>query len=572
MRRQLAPLAPLLLLVLSAPASGDDGKSKRSGKGQPDRSPPTVTAEERAGEQADALRDYLARDLVFISSPGIEAYLGDIAGALLATREDPPAVPRFLVQSTDEFTVFTDARGNIVVGSAVLREVESEDELAAALSHELAHVLSRDAETRSFVKRIPYTVETLGVVAGAVDGRINKAELKAGQLSSFARDALSTTQSVGTVWSDLVSPSWNRQQERDADLAGVEMVRAGGYDVAAFSTLFTRIDAAHAIRSDRVERLRQEALKKAQEKAPTARPATRKASVRDTTRDALKQAGSDAQANVVEALFNSLANWGTEYDPPEARTAAVLEYVQQTSTGRRDKTRRSPRFATELREGAGGQLLEADRAALAVMRAANSSTPAAASAEAQLLFAAAPGGNPVSPHLNLAMGTWLEAERRPAEAEQRAVAWAATDLAPRTAFLWRASYQVARGEYPAAMDTLERGADRMDDRSLFLPQMVATARAAGDVPRAEQLTTECARSRVRLDLGTLNRLLGQEAPAKPGGVYGECIAALGYDPIEKQRQEQAARQKATGQDPSRAQQKADDLNKKLAEALRKLGN
>ncbi len=561
-------LAAGLLLALAGMASADDDRPRGWGKSKQDPAPAAVPAGQQASEQAEALRDYLGRDMVFMSSPAIESYLTDIATALLATREDPPPVPRFLVQSTDEFTVFTDARGNIVVGSAVLRQVESEDELAAALSHELAHVIARHAQTRGLVQRIPYTVETLGVIAGAVDGRANRSTLKPGQLSNFAQEALSTTQSVGTVWSDLVSPSWNRGQEREADLAGVEMVRDANYDVAAFSSLFARIDAAHAVRSDRVERLRQEALKKAGAKAPAPRPASARTSVRDSTRAALRQAGSDAEAGVIETLFNGLAGWGTDYDPPEQRTTAVLEYVQQTSTGRRDKTRRSPRFAAELRDGAGGRLLEADRAALAVLRATNSPAPQTAQAEAALLFASAAGGEPLSPHLNLAMGSWLEAQRRPAEAEQRAVAWSDTALAPRTAYLWRASYQTGRQDYPAALDTLERGADRLGDRSLFLPQMVATARSAGDLPRAEQLATECGRARIGLDLGTLSRALGRDKPAKATGLYGDCVAALGYDPIEKSQQARKSQQA----DPGRAQQKADEINKKLAEALRKLGN
>lgn len=461
-------LAAGLLLALAGMASADDDRPRGWGKSKQDPAPAAAPAGQQASEQAEALRDYLGRDMVFISSPAIESYLTDIATALLATRKDPPPVPRFLVQSTDEFTVFTDARGNIVVGSAVLREVESEDELA-----------------------------------------------------------------------------------------GVEMVRDANYDVAAFSSLFARIDAAHAVRSDRVERLRQEALKKAGAKAPAPRPASARTSVRDSTRAALRQAGSDAEAGVIETLFNGLAGWGTDYDPPEQRTTAVLEYVQQTSTGRRDKTRRSPRFAAELRDGAGGRLLEADRAALAVLRATNSRTPESARAEAALLFASAAGGEPLSPHLNLAMGSWLEAQRRPAEAEQRAVAWSGTALAPRTAYLWRASYQTGRQDYPAALDTLERGADRLGDRSLFLPQMVATARSAGDLPRAEQLATECGRARIGLDLGTLSRALGRDKPAKATGLYGECVAALGYDPIEKSQQARKSQQA----DPGRAQQKADEINK-----------
>lgn len=550
-------LLPAILLGLAATTAAGDGKP---GKG---KAPDPPTAEDRAAEQAAALRDYRGRDLVFITAPGIEAYLGDIARALLATRTDAPPVPRFLVQSTDEFTVFTDARGNIVVGSEVLRQVQSEDELAAALSHELAHVIARDAQAKTLVTRVPYTVETLGVIAGAVDARGTKTRLRPGQLTGFAKDSLAMTQSVGTVWSDFFAPSWNREQEREADLVGVDLVRAAGYDPGAFNALFTRIDAAHAVRSDRVERVRQEALKKVQASAP--RTPAGSASDMDKLRASLKQAGTDAQAAAVESLFDWLAGWGTDYDPPADRAAAVLAHVQAGSSGRRDKTRRSPRFAAELRDGAGGQLLAADRAAIDLLAALRDGKPAPATDVLPSLGFA--GGTPSSPHLNLAAGTWLEARRRTAEAEQRAVAWVDTDFAPRAAYLWRASYQVTRREFDAALATLDAGGAALGDRTLFLPQMVATAKAGGDVAKAEQLAVECGRSGVRLDLGTISRALEKDAPAKARGTYGECVAALGYDPIEK-----GQNAKAVDPNASDGAKKAAEVNKKLAEILRKLGN
>ncbi|MEO8225516.1 MAG: M48 family metalloprotease [Gammaproteobacteria bacterium] len=516
-----------------------------------------VSAEQRAAEQAAAVRDYLGRDMIFITSTGLENYLEDIAAKLLAPEVNPPPVPRFLIQSTAEFSVFTDTRGNIVVGSEVLRRVESEDELAAAISHELAHVIANDAQTKNLVQKLPFTMETARLISVAVDGRNHKAGGPPGQLSSFAADSLATTQAAGTVWSDLIAPGWNRKQERDADLAGVDMVRAAGYDPAAFSTLFARVDAAQSIRSARVESLRQGALKRAQGKAPTP-----KTSTGDELLAGLK---SGVEAGAVEAAFTGLAGWGTDYDTPEQRTTAVLEHVQKTSTGRRDKTPRSPRFDAELRTGPNQQLLTADRAALAVMAAMNSREPQAARPLAEsLVTGAAPV--PLSPHLNLAIGTWLDTvQRKPAEAEQRAIAWTETDLAPRAAYVWRASYQVQARDFGNALATLELGADRLGDRSLFLPQMIAVAKGGGDLPRADELGIECSRVGAGLNLASVTKLLDKansDTNNAPTGVYAECVAALGYDPV--QRREQALKTQ-----PAAGQKKVSDFSQSLADKLGK---
>ena len=546
MAQRPVPVAMLLIAAIASTGALADKRSR-----------PAPSPEQRAADQASALRDYLSRDMIFVTSPGIERYLQDIAAKLLATREAAPPSPRFLIQSTDEFSVFTDTLGNIVVGSAVLRQVESEDELAAAISHELAHVIANHAETKNVVQNLPFTVDAARVVAVAVDGRANQGAARPGQLSSFAEDSLATTQAAGAVWSDLIAPGWNRKQEREADLAGVDMVRAAGYDAAAFSSLFARIDAAQSVRSQRVENLRQDALKRAQSGAPASQTNKGDAIVAD-----LKEGlGTGA----VEAAFAGLANWGTDYDTPEQRSTAVLEHVQKTSTGRRDKTRRSPRFEAELRAGAGGSLLAADSAALQVMAAVNSREPQAAAAAAERLLADQ-GLLDTAPHLNLAAGTWLDTvARKPAEAEQRAAAWSATDLAPRTAYLWRASYQVQKRDFGNAMATLESGAGRLGDRSLFLPAMIGVAKGGGDLTRADELGMECSRTGIGLNVASVTRMLDATggSAAKPTGVYGECVAALGYDPVQK-------REEALKTQPAAGNKQINDFSKKLNDKLGKM--
>jgi Zn-dependent protease with chaperone function len=491
--------------------------------------------------------------MIFITSAPMESYLGDIAAKLLATVDAPPPAPRFLLQSTDEFSVFTDTRGNIVVGSEVFRRVESEDELAAALSHELAHVLASHAKTKSQIQQLPFTLETAQAVATAVDGRANQSTVRPGELTSFASDSLATTQAAGTVWSDLIAPGWNRKQEREADLAGVDMVRAAGYDPAAFSSLFARIDAARASRSERVESLRQEALKRAEAKAPAAQ-----ADKGDELIDSLK---SGLETGAVELAFQALAGFGTDYDTPEERTTAVLQHVQETSTGRRDKTRRSTRFDDELRAGQNQQLLDADRAALAMLAAVNSRDPKAGLPFAESLLAGSSAA-PLSPHLNLAIGTWLDTvQRKPDLAEERAVAWTGTELAPRTAYLWRASYQVQKRDYPNALSTLETGAGRLGDRSLFLPQMIAVARGGGDLARADELGMECSRVGAGLNLANLAKVVNQ-THTTPTGVYAECVASLGYDPVQRRQQAQQTQ-------PAAGQKELSGFGKRLSEKLNK---
>ena len=404
--------------------------------------------------------------------------------------------------------------------------MESEDELAAALSHELAHVIHGDAQAKDVMQDVPFTVESAGVIAASVDSRTGGASSHSGQLSEFSHESLNSTQAVGTAWADLVAPSWNRQQERDADLLGADMVRAASYDVAAFNTLFSKIQAANALRSERVEAVRQAALQKVKAVQPAAG---------SPSGELMSGVTGGVETYAVETAFASLAPFGADYDTPQQRADAVLEHLKQSAGPRRDKTARSPRFQQILRDGPSGRLLDTDRAGLDMMAAFSSGNDMTAAASSLRLLQAVGTGEPASPHLNLALGSLYDRSGRRDLAEQRAAAWTATELATRSGYLWRASYQAQRREYDAALATLDLGAARLADRSLFLPQMVAMTKQKGDTKGAEQLTMDCARADTRVSLGTVARL-AQNDP-KPSGLYAECTAALGYDPIAKAAQQ-----------------------------------
>jgi hypothetical protein len=502
-----------------------------------------------ATDPAAALRGYLGRDMVFVEDAAISEYLASIATRLLATQANAPPAPRMLIRSTSEFSIFTDTRGNVVVGTEVLRQAESEDELAAALSHELAHVIRADAQQKDVMQDIPFTVESAGLIAAAVDTRQGRPPAS-GQLSDFSRDSLNRTQTVGTVWADLVAPSWNRQQESDADLAGADMLRAAAYDVAAFSTLFSKIQAANAVRSDRVEAVRQAALAKVQAVQPAAG---------NQADELLAGAMGSAQTYAVETAFATLASFGTDYATPQQRADAVAAYLRQSAGPRRDKTARSPRFQQILRQGPASQLLDADRAGLALMGALAGGNVATVDDPSSRLLQATGSGEPVSPHLNLALGSWYDSTGKRDLAEQRAAAWTATDLATRSGYLWRASYQAGRREYDAALATLDLGATRLGTRSLFLPQMVAMTKQKGDLPAAEQLTLACAREDTTASLGTVTRLVQNDS--KPSGLYAECTAALGYDPVAKAGQQ--------GKDAAELTRKGLGLGRGLMDSLKK---
>jgi predicted Zn-dependent protease len=147
---------------------------------------------------------YLARDFVFVDSPAIEGYLRSVCKRLLDAKGARLDVPNILVQSSDAFNAFTDAQGNLVISTGTLRSLESEDELAALLGHELSHLILEHPQDKEAMRALPLGLDTMS-------------SMKDAATQSQGR---SDAQATSVLWSDFIAPSWNRRQEQEADENG----------------------------------------------------------------------------------------------------------------------------------------------------------------------------------------------------------------------------------------------------------------------------------------------------------------------------------------------------------------
>ncbi|MBP8295584.1 MAG: M48 family metalloprotease [Burkholderiales bacterium] len=489
--------------------------------------PQPPATQSKAARVDDAERAYLSRFYVFVDSAAIDAYLRDVAAKLLATRGKGDAVPDILVYSSDEFMASTDASGNLLVSTRALRDLESEDELAALLSHELSHLVLRHNERKSAMRNFPVGVETAGWVATAADqmqgGTGGAATRAGGRLDAFGNDALSNTQIASLVWSDILMPGWSRAQEREADRSGFDMMRTAGYDAAAFGTLFSKLQAAQARRSERLRRLQRVAEQKLAKRTTDDEDGP----IAELT----AKVKTKSEELAIDAVFDRLTRFASGYDPPERRQELLAAHADEQG-GSRDKRPRSPRFRAQLRAGSGGAVLAADRAAIRVLAALNAGRRAEAAKAIAPLLPTAPGGRPMTPHLNLALGAWYQSSGNPGAAELRALDWLGARRPPAQAYLWRATYPWKRKEYSKVVTALEDGRRRIGSGASFLPLLVTTAKSQGDEGRAEKYTLECA-AEDRRNPGAMMSAITFRGSVAPSGIYADCVRRLGREPQDE---------------------------------------
>jgi predicted Zn-dependent protease len=157
----------------------------------------------------------------------------NLIGQTVALHSDTPVTYggyHFAVLDTDEINAFACPGGIIFITRGIFEFVENEDELAAVVAHEVAHIVNRDG-----VKAIQSSRMTnLAVVLGT-QAVTDTSSAEFGQLLSIFEG------SIQDVFSQVVLNGYSQATEAKADVAGLTYLERAGYDPHALQTMLARI-------------------------------------------------------------------------------------------------------------------------------------------------------------------------------------------------------------------------------------------------------------------------------------------------------------------------------------------
>lgn len=140
--------------------------------------------------------------------PKVQSYVNDV-GMRLARQAGRSDLPwQFRVVNSDEINAFALPGGYIYITKGLLFSLENEAQLASILGHEAAHVAHRDSVEQ---------LERQQLISGGV------------ALAGIAADS-SAVGDIGQIVGGLVIMKYSRDQEKNADLAGLDYMVRAGYD------------------------------------------------------------------------------------------------------------------------------------------------------------------------------------------------------------------------------------------------------------------------------------------------------------------------------------------------------
>ncbi len=177
------------------------------------------SAELRMGAEMDA---QVRAELPLVDDEALQSFVASVALELAATSERPDLPWTVAVVDDPAINAFALPGGHLFVTRGILAWLQSTDELAAVLGHEIGHVTARHQATG--MSRTALASPLVGLVQ-AVDPEMQHVGAVAG------------------VGAGLLRLKHSRADERQADELGLRCVDRAGWDPAAMLDVFTMLEA-----------------------------------------------------------------------------------------------------------------------------------------------------------------------------------------------------------------------------------------------------------------------------------------------------------------------------------------
>jgi len=159
----------------------------------------------------------------------VEEYIRSIGYSLVANSEQPDGDFTFFVLRDKSINAFATFGGYVAVHSGLLLAAHSESELAAVMSHEIAHVtqghLSRSIEAQQKIS-LPILLASIAAAIASPNADVAQGALLAGQAAL-----------------QQARINFTRANEFEADRVGIRTLYLAGYDTRAMAGFFEKLAA-----------------------------------------------------------------------------------------------------------------------------------------------------------------------------------------------------------------------------------------------------------------------------------------------------------------------------------------
>ncbi|HXH00707.1 MAG TPA: M48 family metalloprotease, partial [Xanthomonadaceae bacterium] len=195
-----------------------------------------ITPAQQAGYGAMMISQLRHYDLL-LEDPLLDSWLDSLGSRLAASSDQPSQDFTFFLLKQRQINAFATLGGYIGANAGLVLTAQSEDEVAAVLSHEIAHVTQAHvlrAVERAQRDQLPILLAMLGAIVIAQQAGGNSSG-DAAQAAMASAMALMQQRQI----------DYSRSNESEADRVGIHTLSRADYDVDAMAAFFERMSTAH---------------------------------------------------------------------------------------------------------------------------------------------------------------------------------------------------------------------------------------------------------------------------------------------------------------------------------------
>ena len=161
----------------------------------------------------------------YVDDPRISEYLTELVIKLIDASPAPALKVRVLLMKNNNINAYATFGGVIVVNTGLLHAVSSEDELAAVLSHEIAHLTQQHLRRLIEEHKNDSVYSMIGMVAAVMAG---------GKNAQIA-EAIAASVQAANIQSGI---TYTRSYEKEADRTALGILCNAGFDNTALPSFF----------------------------------------------------------------------------------------------------------------------------------------------------------------------------------------------------------------------------------------------------------------------------------------------------------------------------------------------
>ncbi len=492
-------LAALLMLSTSTSAGlfGGDSSGYPSKGRAIDQLRPAADYSDAVKGRPLALGIMRTRGQGFVPSPELHSYVQGVMMRLLAGVKLPASFhPEVRILATPEFAGECTPDGTLIITVGLLEQLETEDELAFIMGHELSHAIYRHTQ-RDWYKKAQYFAVVNGTAVDVVASNTQAAI--GGDTGKNVLRGLDVAQHLMKLSANVLMPQMAKEDEDAADALGFDMMVKAGYDSQAPLAVMDKLAAQEAEAAA--------AAKAAQDAAKKDKPKDESGGFMSKLGGGLSIVGqlatgqapstdqiADLAIFAFDEAVDNMAEDATTHHPATERAELLSGYLFRAY---RDATPVAPTplpWAPDSKSPLKPKLVallghytDAENAAAYI---ADKSQGSASAADKQVARAVA------VPTDNHAYTGYVAAEyydgKGQAKQSEAALARAASGPEPSWEVYSRLiDVYAARGDYVRAQALMDQAVTRFEDSPVLLPKRIQLLRLQGRQDEAKALVPKC---------------------------------------------------------------------------------